>query len=174
MPDFKVPNSDTNIFLLESKAYRRLKEKGLSARGVVPKFYGSIKRIQPQHWKPHLDMFLNDVLPPNAILIEHIPHLHQLDLSTYSKDRMDKLVSILRDIHKAGILHGDPYPRNMMVARGNPDRVLWIDFDRAQLLPATLTARQQELVDDENEMVDYFAKMIVSDDFELCALGFPF
>lgn len=44
------------------------------------------------------------------------------------------LQNIIREIHKARVVHGDPYPRNMMV-QPETDRVLWIDFDRAQTLP---------------------------------------
>jgi RIO-like serine/threonine protein kinase len=128
----------------------------------VPKFYGSIQRIQPKEWQPHLDMFLKEEFPPKAILMEYIPHLHEIEVSTYSKDRMTRSISILRDIHKAGVLHGDPLPRNIMVAPGPPDRTLWIDFDRAKLLPKTLTPRQQELVDEEVELVGEFYAALVS------------
>ena len=49
-----------------------------------------------------------------------------------------------------------------MVTSGHPDRVLWIDFDRAKLLPTTLTPRQQKSVDEEFEFVDEFFTALVS------------
>lgn len=113
-------------------------------------------------WRPHLDMFLRDEFLPNAILIEYIPHMQMIDLQTFSTDRMNKFVNILKDIHRAKVLHHDPYPRNMMVVPGDPERILWIDFDRAQTYSGELTPRQQKRFDHEVELVDYFAKALVS------------
>jgi serine/threonine protein kinase len=107
-------------------------------------------------------MFLNDEFLPNAILIEYIPKMQMIDLSTFSKDRLDKLVSILKEIHGAKILHRDPYPRNMMVVPGNPDRILWIDFDRAQIYSNPLTPRQREWFDGEAELMKELAEGLVS------------
>lgn len=84
-----------------------------------------------------------------------------MDLSTFSAARMDKLVDILRRIHGAKVLHGDPYPRNMMVVPGNSDRVLWIDFDWAQTFSACLTRRQEEWFAEEVDMMEYFAQALV-------------
>lgn len=82
-------------------------------------------------------MFREDKLPPNAVLIEYIPDMESIDLSDSSKDYLVKLRQILDDIHRAGILHGDAKPRNMMISRtqGKHDRALWIDFDCAQTFP---------------------------------------
>lgn len=114
-------------------------------------------------------MFLNDKLPPNAILIEYIPNLQQIDLSNYSPKRLAKFREILDDIHAAGVLHADPKPRNMMVSLSEDDRVLWIDFDSAQTFPegGDLSPRQRKWVEGEDEMVDYFVDALVR--FRLCA-----
>ena len=154
--------TEKNIFICESTAYRRLKAKGLRDDGYIPHFFGIIRQIRPKSWQPHLDMFIGDKLLPNAILIEYIPHMQMINLSTFTPSRMSKLVDILEKIHAAGVLHNDPYPRNMMVVPGNPDRVLWIDFDRAQTFSKALTERQQGWFDEEVEMMDYFAKALVS------------
>ncbi len=158
------PYPEKIVFQLEKAAYKRLAERGLCARGVVPRFYGCIEKILPQNWKPHLDTFMDEKVPLDAILIEYIPDLREIDLTTYSKDRMVKVVSILRDIHNVGIRHGDPYPRNIMVAGKDQNRVVWIDFDRAVTYTANLTAKQRRLMNEETEMIDYFVAALVCDE----------
>ncbi|KAH8433426.1 uncharacterized protein LDX57_011060 [Aspergillus melleus] len=109
-------------------------------------------------------MFLNDSLPPNAILIEYIPNLQQIDLSNFSKKRLAKLREILDNIHKAKVLHGDPRPRNMMVSLAEYERVLWVDFDSAQTFPEDdLSLRQAKWVEEEVEIVDYFVDALAQD-----------
>ena len=44
---------------------------------------------------------------------------------------MDNFINGLDQLHKAGIEHRNLYPRNMMVVEGNPEKAIWIDFDRA-------------------------------------------
>lgn len=121
-----------------------IERKRLCDKGSTPQFFGTLEQIQPKQWKPHLDMFLQHDLLPNAILIEHIPHMEMMDLPTFSTDRLNKLVSILKEIHVAKVLHRDPCPRNMMIVPGRPDRVLWIDFDRVQIYSSPLTASQRD------------------------------
>jgi Lipopolysaccharide kinase (Kdo/WaaP) family len=156
------PLIEHDIFVCESTAYRRLKESGLCDKGYIPNFYGTIQQIQPKFWKPHLDMFLEHDLLPNAVLLEYVSDMQMIDLSTFSTERIQKLFHILREIHNAKVLHHDPYPRNMMVVPGEPDRVLWIDFDRAQTFPKPLTQRQQGWFTEEVEFVELFAKALVS------------
>ena len=83
--------TEHEIFICESTAYRRLKERGLCDKGFVPQFYGTVEKIQPKLWKPHLDMFLKDKLLPNAILIEYIPHMEMIDLPNFSKGPFTKI-----------------------------------------------------------------------------------
>jgi tRNA A-37 threonylcarbamoyl transferase component Bud32 len=108
-------------------------------------------------------MFRDDLWPPNAVLIEYVADMHQIDLSTFSKSRLVSLRAILGEIHDAKVCHGDVYPRNMMVASGEPDRVLWIDFDSAQTLPENepLTPMQQKWVTVETLRMDYFVNGLV-------------
>ena len=162
--DAENPLIEHDIFTCESTAYRRLKEKGLCDKGIVPQFFGTMEQIQPELWKPHLNMFLEHDLLPNAILIEYIPDMQMIDLPTFSPDRLDKLASILDEIHDTKVLHRDPYPRNMMIIPGNPDRVLWIDFDRAQTYSYSepVTAQQQEWFNFENQMMKELAEGLVS------------
>ncbi|KAK1144816.1 hypothetical protein N8T08_004828 [Aspergillus melleus] len=47
---------------------------------------------------------------------------------------------------------------------GKPDRVLWIDFDSAQLLPEDdLSPLQKMWLQDEIELVDYLVKNLPED-----------
>lgn len=69
-------------------------------------------------------MFLEDKLPHNAISIEYIPNIQPIGLSNFSRHYLDQLRDILHDFHEAGILHGDPQPRNMVVSPGEGDKVL--------------------------------------------------
>lgn len=169
------PQREYSLFLCESRAYRRLEEKGLCKRGVVPQFYGVIRNMKPSSWADHLHMFCGDELLPNAVLLEYIPNMQMMDVPYFKSELLDKLERILKDIHVAGVLHDDPYPRNMMVVpgtSGTPDRVLWIDFDRAQTYPVSHTAqtetypappleRQQTLFQSEAKMMRQFVEAAV-------------
>lgn len=163
--EYDSPEREINPFVCETSAYQRLAEKGLCTRGVVPYFYGTLTNIQSDRWQC-LSMVFDDVQPLNAVLLEYIDNMHQLDLSTFSESRLIQMGHILHDIHEAGVLHGDPDPRNMMICPGRggkPDRVLWIDFDAAQLLPEdNLSPRQRMWLQEENELMDYFIKSLVS------------
>ena len=108
-------------------------------------------------------MFLGDSSPPNAVLIEYVADMHQMDLSTFSKSRLASLRAILGEFQEAKVFHGDTDPRNMMVVSGKPDRVLWIDFDSAQTLPENkpFTQRQQEWMESEILRMDYFVYGLV-------------
>lgn len=105
-------------------------------------------------------MFLDDKLPPNAIIIEYIPNMKQIDLSNFSRQRVETFRDILFQMHQANILHGDPKPRNMMIAK---NRILWIDFDSAQtfLENQALTSIQQKWFKEEVELMEYFVEALV-------------
>lgn len=138
-----------------------MKANGICEQGVVPDFYGTITKIKPMLW-PNLYMFHGDKRPPNAILIEYIPNMKSINLSNFSKEYLHKFRQFLDDIHQAGILHGDTRPRNMMVSQGKQDRVLWIDFDSAQMFSRDcLSQRQEQWIQEENEVVDYFIEALV-------------
>ncbi|RAK96107.1 uncharacterized protein BO80DRAFT_392528 [Aspergillus ibericus CBS 121593] len=152
---------EVDTFTCENRAYTRLKSHGLCARGIVPDFYGVVEEINPLEQIPHLKDFIKDRASPKGVLLEFIHNIKQIDLSTFSQDRVNKLRQILTEIHAAGVYHGDPYPRNMVVQEGS-DRVLWIDFDRAQTYDS-ITPPLQQLLDEENELVDYFVDALAAD-----------
>lgn len=163
-----IYNREIDPFTCESNAYQRLKSKGLCEQGVIPDFYGVIENINPKEaeWEPHLEKFTDEELPLNAVLMEYIPNMHQIDLSTYSEERLEKLHAILKEIHAAGVLHDDLYPRNMMV-QVDTGRVLWIDFDRAQtFVEGAITKMQQEWIDFEKALMEEFVKFLVIPFFE--------
>ncbi|EEP76848.1 predicted protein [Uncinocarpus reesii 1704] len=152
------PNRETNIFICESTAYRRLKAKRLYEKGLVPDFYGEMENLDPDLWRPHLDSFLRDELRPCAVVLEYIPKLQKMQLSNFSEARAAEFRAIFLEIQQAHVYHGDPYPRNMMVSYASkPERCLWIDFDRAQTYSeGELTPRQKELMGEEIALVDNF------------------
>ncbi|KAJ9258381.1 hypothetical protein DTO271D3_4787 [Paecilomyces variotii] len=162
--DCDPPDREIELFICESTAYQRLKAKGLCGRRV-PHFYGTITEIQPTLW-PSLHMFIDDELAPNAILIEHIANMEPIGLSNFSEHRLAELSHILEDIHRAKVLHGDPYPRNMTVVPGEQERVLWIDFDSAQTFsegPGPLSPRQDTWFKEEVEMMEFFVQALAED-----------
>lgn len=160
------PEVEFQMFLREAKAYRRLKDAGLCKQKIVPDFYGTITNILPTSI-PELIDFHQDKLPPNAILIEYVHGMRPLDLSNFSNDRMAKFQSILNTLHELGINHGDVYPRNMMIVAASQeveDRVLFIDFDSAQLSPPATPERFAEWVALENEEMKKLSEWL-EDDF---------
>ncbi|KAE8405581.1 hypothetical protein BDV37DRAFT_293044 [Aspergillus pseudonomiae] len=143
---------EVDPFLCESAAYQ----------GVVLDFYGVIEQIDPLQWQPHLNRFLKDKLLPNAVLLEFIPNIKQIDLATYTEDRAAALLQIIHQIHDAGVCHGDPYPQNMVV-QPETGRVLWIDIYRAQtVFEGSITDRQRDWIEDDalmaSELLDLLAK----------------
>ncbi|RAK99280.1 uncharacterized protein BO80DRAFT_456602 [Aspergillus ibericus CBS 121593] len=150
-------------FKCESAAFIRLQEHGLCDRGYVPEFYGLVEQIKPADYLPHLKDFLQDTIYPNAVLMEYIPDIQPIDLSTFSEQRIHQLHQILREIHSTGVHHGDPYPRNMMV-QTTSDRVSWIDFDRAQTFtPQSVQPYQLDWLDHEKKMMEYFVEALMAD-----------
>jgi RIO-like serine/threonine protein kinase len=137
-------------------------ERGVCQQGYVPVFYGCIDQLNPKEWQPDLYMFADDEYPASAIFIEYIPGLEMLELETATKERMAKFVEGLHAIHKAGVLHSDLYSRNMMVDPTKPDKVVWLDFDRARTFDNTkLTERERKFFREEEACMGWFAKSAV-------------
>ncbi|KKA19530.1 hypothetical protein T310_6487 [Rasamsonia emersonii CBS 393.64] len=161
---YEPKDRELDIHVLESTAYRRLKQHGLCDRGLVPQFYGTIEKIDPWCYQPDLKDFLEDIYPPSAILLEYIPDLEMIQLQNYTNKRMDNLIEGLKELHKALIRHGDPKPRNMMVVKNDPERVIWIDFDRAETYDQDqMTQKQKALIKEEEEIVISFKDCLEAD-----------
>lgn len=72
--------------------------------------------------------------------------MKKLKSTEYDERRMQNFVGGLNAIHDALVFHDDLHPRDMMVVDGNPERVIWLDFDRARTFNGHLSERQKELI----------------------------
>lgn len=59
-----------------------------------------------------------------------------LHWTNYTLRRMENFIKGIKDIYNALIQHGGIHPRNIMVIDGDPERVIWIDFNGAQTFDA--------------------------------------
>jgi predicted Ser/Thr protein kinase len=108
-------------------------------------------------------MFLDDEYLLSAIFLEYITGLEMISLHNYTQQRMDNILEGIRQIHKALVRHRDPKPRNIMVVTDTPERVIWIDFDRAETYDEDrITNEQKELLEEEEEIVAGFKSCLVS------------
>jgi tRNA A-37 threonylcarbamoyl transferase component Bud32 len=124
---------------------------------------GTIEKFDSRQCQPFLNTFVDDKYPPSAIFLEYIPNLEMINLHNCTQKRLDSLVRHIQEIHKASIRHRDPKPRNMMIIKDDPGRVVWIDFDRAETYDKEqLTKRQNDLLDEEEMMVIEFRECLVS------------
>ena len=82
-----------------------MKAYGLCDRGIIPQFYGTMERLNPDLYRPYLDTFRNDPDFPDAILIEYIFGAEQLSRTNYTRQRMNKFMEYLEEIHRASVLH---------------------------------------------------------------------
>lgn len=141
-----------------------MKAHGLCDRGIIPQFYGTMKHLNPDLYRPYLDVFRNDASFPDAILIEYISGAEQLSRINYTSERMDKFIEYLEDIHRAAVLHCDIHPRNMWIFPDSVDRVVWLDFNRAQTYEEhELSDRQQGYLVYEGRQLTELRDAFVSD-----------
>lgn len=142
---------DLNRARCEIRAYCRLKRFGVCDSGYVPEFYGYMLAVNPASWAPHLGPFQHDSGLPSAILIEYLPQPLVLNCITYSKKRMQKAAIGIRQIHSALIVPGDP------------ERVIWIDFDVTIVYPNStyIGDRERSWIEDESLCVEGFGIKLV-------------
>ncbi|PGG98060.1 hypothetical protein AJ79_08992 [Helicocarpus griseus UAMH5409] len=142
----------------EATAYQKLQACGVTQKGYVPQFYGSVQGLEPKLWRPHLDMFMDDINLPSAIFIEYIPGLRQLHLDT-------RFVDAIKAVTAALVMHNDLTARNFfMIAPGDPERVILLYFDRARTWDKdTLTARQQEWLHEDVQIVEDLGRLLEID-----------
>ncbi|KAK2767690.1 hypothetical protein FQN54_003848 [Arachnomyces sp. PD_36] len=156
---------DLNRARCEIRAYCRLKQSGVCDQGYVPQFYGYTLSLNPAAHTPHLDTFLRDSGLPSGILIEYLPNPSLMNCVTYSEERMAKAVDSIRQIHSALIEHNDSYPKNILIVPGEPERVMWIDFDVAITYPdkASVGERERGWIDFEFKCVESFGTKLAED-----------
>ncbi|KAK2741734.1 hypothetical protein FQN55_008234 [Onygenales sp. PD_40] len=114
-----------------SAVFEKLLASGVCARGFVPKFHGYINGMDPAAFHPAFQHFAQDKRKPRAILLEYLPNSESLNCVNYSDMLYPQAIEGMKEIHRAGVHHRDIYPRNLLLVRGNPDRLVWIDFDVA-------------------------------------------
>ncbi|KAF2150397.1 hypothetical protein K461DRAFT_295681 [Myriangium duriaei CBS 260.36] len=78
---------ETDTFTCESTAYRRLVGQGLCDAGIVPRFIGAFDKFDPGTALPHLADFVDDDLRPNPVLMEYVPDLQMIDLTSFTEQR---------------------------------------------------------------------------------------
>jgi serine/threonine protein kinase len=124
-----------NRFRSELNAYRNLQYFGLCERGVVPRYYGYVNRLDPANFRPHLNHFADDMYSPSAIFLEDLQDAEELNSVNYSDSRIQTAICGLDEIHRALIQRRDIYTKNILIIPGPPERIVWIDFDVAVTFP---------------------------------------
>ncbi|PWY71804.1 hypothetical protein BO94DRAFT_560255 [Aspergillus sclerotioniger CBS 115572] len=117
-PGYAQDGRDLNRLRCELNAYRNLQ-----AGGVY------VDQLDPALYQPHLDRFANDINKPGAILLEFLPKTESLNCVNYSNDCFKVAMQGLKEVHQAKVLHNDPYPKNILIVHGDPERIVWVDFD---------------------------------------------
>ncbi|KAH8435281.1 uncharacterized protein LDX57_012912 [Aspergillus melleus] len=147
-PGYAPNGRDMNRFRRELTAYKNLHSWGVCQKGVVPAYHGYIEQLDPALYRPHLDHFAGDQNQPNAIMLEYLPDPEELNCVNYSAERFQVAMQGLSEIHRARVLHNDPYPKNIVLVHGEASRVVWIDFD----VSTTYTEAQME----DHQVKQYF------------------
>lgn len=138
-------------------------QHGLADLGIIPRYYGEIKHLDVKEYQPHLRKFLNDKYSPSAMFLEYIPNMEMIVWENYTEERGQAMIRGIDYIHKALVLHDDVYPKNIMVLKDDPKRVVWLDFDRAESYDvAAVTKEQQDLMRVERKYVTEIAEALVS------------
>ncbi|KAJ5577703.1 uncharacterized protein N7459_006667 [Penicillium hispanicum] len=165
----KIRRSEaSSIFEIEEHGNRyalkvNLHAFGVCDSGLVPKYYGSVERLDPSCHQPWLNDFLKDKFHPSAIVLEYLADPEPLNCVNYSKERHSKAMKALAQVHGALVVHNDIYPRNILIVPGDPERVVLIDFDVAKTFPT------KELLDQETGI--HWPEPVQACDWELQLLG---
>lgn len=155
---------DLNRARCEIRAYCTLKQSGVCDGGYVPQFYGYALRLNPTAFAPYMDTFLEDAGLPSAILLEYLPNPLPMNCVTYTEEIMAKAVDGIRQVHLALIEHNDPYPKNIAIVPGEPEGVMWIDFDVAITYPdgTYIGDRERGWIEFETKCVESVGRKLVS------------
>ncbi|KAB8274581.1 hypothetical protein BDV30DRAFT_225746 [Aspergillus minisclerotigenes] len=130
-PKYTKKGRDLTRFRYETNAYKKLLTSSVCERSIVPKFHSCINEVDPAAFHPALRHFAQDTFKPREILLEYLPNAESLNCVNYSDTLYPQAIEGMKEIHKAGVHHRDIYPRNILLVRGNPDRLVWSDFDVA-------------------------------------------
>lgn len=129
----------------------------------MPQFYGYALCLNPTAFTPYLDTFLRNAGLPSAILIEYLPNPLLMNCVTYTKERMAKAVDGIKQVHLALVEHNDSYPKDIVIVPGDPERLVWIDFDVAITYPNSIYIgdRERGWIELETGCVEDFGVMLV-------------
>lgn len=137
-PGFTSKGRDLCRYRCEIEAYKLLSAAEICEQGFVPKLQALFEDIDPltPTLTPHLNTFLGDLHHPCAILLEYLPHAEPLNCENYTQDRIQRAILGIQAVHRARVLHNDPYPKNVLIvpgmaSNGSDDRAVWVDFDIA-------------------------------------------
>lgn len=114
-------------FNLEKSAYECL--RAADVKECIPEVYGYAARTLV-HWGVSEDTQDDELY--YGILMEWLSGAEGLSVQNITMSYACRLLEALDKIHKAGVLHFDPFRRNQMVFPGTR-RVVWIDFSCAHL-----------------------------------------
>lgn len=96
-------------------------------------------------------------------MLEYLPDAEGLNCLNYSDERFEIAMRGLDNIHRAHVLHHDVYPKNILVVPGNPERVVWVDFDVAMtyLDAQTMATQAGEYCEFETDLAQSFGDLLV-------------
>jgi serine/threonine protein kinase len=160
---YKPKGHELDIHVLKCSTYRRLKEHRLCNSRLIPNFLGSMRKFNPHLYQPHLNSFLYDEHLPSAIFLDYIPDLEMINIHNCMEKHLNNLITSIQEIHHALVRHRDPKPRNIIVVRNDPERVVWIDFNRAETYDkGEISDDERQSLHKEEEIIIRFAECLVS------------
>ncbi|PGH07899.1 hypothetical protein AJ80_07939 [Polytolypa hystricis UAMH7299] len=174
-PGFTPKGRDLCRYRCEFEAYKLLSAAGICEQGFVPQLYAIFEDIDPlmPTLIPHLDTFHDDLHRPCAILLEYLPHAEPLNCENYTRHRIQKAILGIQAVHRARVVHNDPYPKNVLIipgmaSNGIDDRVVWVDFDIALNFGSTKVGgklQYDEIKEAEFEkgLVESYGRMLEED-----------
>ncbi|PYI09804.1 hypothetical protein BO78DRAFT_362287 [Aspergillus sclerotiicarbonarius CBS 121057] len=128
-PGLAPDGRDLCRYRCETQSYRALHAHDVCGKGVL-RFYGTLENLDPFAFEPHLQYFTDDKYLPCAILLEWLPDARPLGDLEWSPQLVKPIYAALGQIHQAGVIHNDAYPKNILVVPGKQgQRIVWIDFD---------------------------------------------
>lgn len=78
----------------------------------------------------------------------------------YSDARYRHTIEGMKQIHNAHVHHQDIYPKNLLLVPGEPERVVWIDFDIATTF-ARMGPPEKAYCEYEDQLVEGFGNALV-------------
>ncbi|PGG99209.1 hypothetical protein AJ79_08639 [Helicocarpus griseus UAMH5409] len=134
--------------------------RDLNCSGCEIRAYCSLKRFKICDCGARHDTGLSC-----AILIEYLPKPLVMNCITYTKERMQKTVIGIQQVHLALVEHNDPYPKNILIVPGDFGRIVWVDFDVSIVYPneTYIGKKGRSRIEFETEVVKSFEQLLEED-----------